>query len=76
MSTHDYRTRALIDEAGAELRRLRDLNAQLLDALQRMVFHHGNPKRDEWLSDEGWQSAVATDAKARAAIAAATKEAP
>lgn len=43
----------------------------MLAALQDMLFHFGNPKRDEWLNDAAFKQAKAADARARAAIAKA-----
>lgn len=48
----------------------------LLGALTEMVFHYGNPKRDEWLNDEAFHMAKACADRAIAIIAKAEGRTP
>jgi hypothetical protein len=45
------------------------LLAEAVTALEHMLFHFGNPKRDEWLNDQAFESAKGADANARAVLA-------
>ena len=71
----DYRLkRDTVDEVLAlrtENEQLRALNAELLTALVAMLQTHGKPRREEWISDAGFEHAMAVDAQVRAAIAKA-----
>jgi hypothetical protein len=58
-----------LDAESAALKRSCD---ELVQALKEMLFHHGNPRRDEWMNEVAWQEAVNCNERARAAISAAT----
>lgn len=45
---------------------------ELLEALQNMLSHFGHQRREEWLNEAGWQSALACENQAKAAIDKAT----
>lgn len=55
--------------AESRLARCEQSRAELLAALEDILFHFGNPKRDEWLSDAAFHAAKAADTRARALIA-------